>query len=108
MPRRERNHRALHLLAIGMTAGFALFAAGVWVASLIGDRHFPVIAYLVVGVIGSGIGLVLLPYIALARSDGEDAGIVRRRSRRGRADAPVEGAEAADEGRAPAGAARHP
>ncbi len=40
----------------------------------------------------------LLPFLSLARQDGEDAAIVRSR-RAGAADAPIEGAEAIDEGR---------
>jgi hypothetical protein len=41
----------------------------------------------------------ILPFLTLARQDGTDAEIVRRR-RPGRADAPIEGAEAIDEGHA--------
>jgi hypothetical protein len=97
MPR-EPNHRAFRLLVIGLVCGFGIADLAVWAASLLGDGHYPVIAYLVTGVIGGVIGLVLLPYTALARSDGDDDVVVKRR-RRGRADTPPEGAEAVDEGR---------
>jgi hypothetical protein len=62
-----------------LVGGFAIADLAVWVASLLGDRHYAVVAYLVAGVIGGVIGLVLLPYAALARSDGEDNVIARRR-----------------------------
>ncbi len=97
MPR-EPGHRAFHLIVIGFVCGFGIADLAVWVASLLGDRHYPVMAYLVTGMVGSVIGLVLLPYTVLARSDGDDAVIVKRR-RRGRADTPSEGAEAVDEHR---------
>jgi hypothetical protein len=57
------------------------------------------LVYVVAAVIGSGVGMGLLPFLSLARQDGADAEIVRNR-RPGRADAPIEGAEAIDEGRA--------
>jgi hypothetical protein len=97
----KRNHTAFGLLALGFVVGAALFALGVWIVSLIADRHYSTLVYIVAAVIGGGIGLGLFPYVSLARSDGADASIVKNRGRRGRADAPIEGAEAIDEGRVP-------
>jgi hypothetical protein len=101
-PRERRRDRvAAHLLAAGATGGAALFAVAVWIVSLIDGIGYSALVYIVAAVIGGGVGLAILPFISLARSDGADAETVRHRGRRGRADAPVEGAEAIDDARAP-------
>jgi hypothetical protein len=99
-PREQRRNRiSLGLLTAGLVLGAAAFALALWILSLIFDQHFGAVVYLIVAFVGGGVGMALLPYLTLARQDGRDAGIVRQR-RRGRADAPIEGAEAVDAGRA--------
>jgi hypothetical protein len=93
----RRNHATASLLAGGFVSGASLFALAVWVVSMIVGRHYSALVYVVAGVIGGGVGMGLLPYVSLVRSDGADAEIVASRGRRGRADAPIEGAEAVDE-----------
>jgi hypothetical protein len=87
------------LWVLGVVAGAALFALCLWISALVFDQHYSVLAYLIVAGIGAGALPGLLPYIAVARADGEDAEIVKRRTGRGTADAPVDGAEAVDTGR---------
>jgi hypothetical protein len=96
---KRRNRRSLGLLSGGALVGAAVFALGVWIVSLVSGHGYALLAYFVAAAIGSGVGLGLLPYLTLARQDGTDATIVEQR-RQGPADAPIEGAEAIDEGRA--------
>ena len=99
-PREQRRNRnSLRLLAGGALLGAAIFAVAVWiVGTIVGDGYSPLV-YVVAAVVGGGVGMGLLPFLSLARQDGRDAEIVKNR-RPGRADAPIEGAEAIDEGRA--------
>jgi hypothetical protein len=99
-PREQRRNRtSLSLLMGGMVLGAAIFAVVLWIIAMIVDQHYSALVYIIVAVVGGGVGLGLLPYLSLARQDGRDAEIVKQR-RPGRADAPIEGAEAIDEGRA--------
>jgi hypothetical protein len=99
-PREQaRSKSSLRLLAGGALLGAALFAIVVLAVSRVSGDGYPAIVYIVAAVIGGGVGMGLLPFISLARQDGEDAAIVADR-RPGPADAPIEGAEAIDEGRA--------
>jgi hypothetical protein len=103
-PRERRRNRATGvLLAGGAVSGAVLFAVVVLIVRLIHGSGYSPLVYVVAAVVGGAIGLAILPYISLERADGADADAVRRRGRRGRADAPVEGAEATD-----AGARLHP
>jgi hypothetical protein len=99
-PREQRRNRtSLRLLMGGMVLGAAIFAVVLWIIAMLVDQHYSALVYIIVAVVGGGVGLGLLPYLSLARQDGRDAEIVKQR-RPGRADAPIEGAEAIDEGRA--------
>jgi hypothetical protein len=99
-PREQaRSKRSLRLLAGGATLGAVLFAVVVQAISRVAHDHYSAIVYIVAAIIGGGVGMGLLPFLTLARQDGEDAAIVAAR-RPGPADAPIEGAEAIDEGRA--------
>jgi hypothetical protein len=99
-PREHRRNKSSlgHLLA-GMVLGAAIFAVVLWIIAMLVDQHYSALVYIIVAVVGSGVGLALLPFLSLARQDGRDAEIVNQR-RPGRADAPIEGAEAIDEGHA--------
>jgi hypothetical protein len=96
---RKRNRSSLALLSAGALIGAAIFAIGVWIVGMVADNGYSTIVYVIAAVIGGGVGMGLLPFLALARQDGRDAEIVKSR-RPGPADAPIEGAEAIDEGRA--------
>jgi hypothetical protein len=96
---KARNRSSLALLSGGALLGAAAFALAVWIIGMIVGDSYSLLVYLVAAVVGGGVGMGLLPYLALERQDGADAEIVRNR-RPGRADAPIEGAEAIDEGRA--------
>jgi hypothetical protein len=96
---RRRTRSSLGHLAGGALLGAGLFALVAWGISTVTDDGFPVILYLIALVVGSGVGLGILPFLSFARQDGTDAKIVKRRTP-GPADAPIEGAEAIDEGRA--------
>jgi hypothetical protein len=95
----RRNTSSLGHLIAGMVLGAAIFAVALWIIAMLVDQHYSALVYIIVAVVGSGVGLGLLPFLTLARQDGRDAEIVQQR-RRGPADAPIEGAEAIDEGRA--------
>jgi hypothetical protein len=96
---KTRNRSSLALLSAGALLGAAVFALAVWIIGMILGASYSLLVYLVAAVVGGGVGMGLLPFLSLARQDGADAEIVRNR-RPGRADAPIEGAEAIDEGRA--------
>ena len=96
---KTRNRSSLALLSAGALLGAAVFALAVWIIGMILGASYSLLVYLVAAVVGGGVGMGLLPFLSLARQDGTDAAIVRNR-RPGRADAPIEGAEAIDEGRA--------
>ena len=96
---KTRNRSSLLLLSAGALLGAAVFALAVWIIGMILGASYSLLVYLVAAVVGGGVGMGLLPFLSLARQDGTDAEIVRNR-RPGRADAPIEGAEAIDEGRA--------
>jgi hypothetical protein len=96
---RRRSRSSFRHLAGGALLGAALFALVAWGISMVTGDGFPVLLYVIALGVGSGVGMGLLPFLSLARQDGTDAEIVRRRTP-GRADAPIEGAEAIDEGRA--------
>ncbi len=96
---RRRDTHSLRLLLGGALLGAIVFALGVFVVGTIAGGGYPPVVYAVAAVIGGGLGMGLLPFVSLARQDGEDAAIVANR-RPGPADAPIEGAEAIDEGRA--------
>jgi hypothetical protein len=93
---KKRDAATWGLWALGVVAGGAAFALGLFIYALVADRHYSVFPYLLFAAIGAGVLPGILPYLSLARSDGADAGIVRSRGRRGQADAPVEGAQAVD------------
>jgi hypothetical protein len=95
----RRNRSSLGLLGAGLVLGAGLCALALWIVAMIVDQHYSAIVYIIVAFVGGGVGMGLLPFLALARQDGRDAAIVKQR-RPGRADAPIEGAEAIDEGRA--------
>jgi hypothetical protein len=95
---RRRNRISLGLLSGGMALGAGLFALVFWIIAMLVGQDHSAVAYIVVAAVGAGVGAALLPYLTLVRQDGRDAEIVKRR-RRGRADTPIEGAEAVDEGR---------
>jgi hypothetical protein len=98
---KKRDAATWGLWALGVVAGGAVFALGLGIYAVVADRHFGVLAYLLFAGIGAGVLPGIFPYLSLARSDGADAGIVRSRGRRGQADTPIEGAQAADTGRPP-------
>jgi hypothetical protein len=98
---RRRDSHSRGLLALGMLSGAVAFAVGVWIVSLFHDGGYRALVYIVAAVIGGGIGAGLLPFISLASQDGNDQDVVTARGRGGRADAPIEGAEAVDEGLVP-------
>jgi hypothetical protein len=102
--RRDTHNRTL--LTMGMLLGAILFVLGVWIVSLFHDGGYRALVYIVAAVIGSGIGAGLLPLVSLANQDGNDADAIKARGRRGPADAPLEGAEAVDEGLVPHHAGR--
>jgi hypothetical protein len=93
---KRRNVATWGLWGIGIIAGGAVFALGLWIYALIAGRHYSAFPYLLVAAIGAGVLPGILPYPSLARSDGADADIVRHRGRPGQADAPIEGAQAVD------------
>jgi hypothetical protein len=93
---RRRDRTALELLLLGAIVGAALFALAVWLIASLTDHHYPPLTYIVTGAIGGVLLATILPYLALARSDGSDARIVQQRDP-GTADTPVEGAEATDQ-----------
>jgi hypothetical protein len=108
-PRRREKKRDLAtwgLWSLGAVCGAGLFSFGFWIYATITGTHHSVFPYLLLAAIGAGVLPGLLPYLSLARSDGADANVVQQRGRRGRADAPVEGAEAVDTGRTDEGHAR--
>ena len=96
---RRRNRVSLAHLGGGMVAGAAIFAGVLAIIAQVFGQHYGAWTYVIVAIVGSGVGSAIAPLIALARQDGTDNDIVSDR-RPGRADAPVEGAEAIDEGRA--------
>jgi hypothetical protein len=99
-PREHRRNRiSLGLLGGGLVLGAVVFAVVLWVIAMIVDQHYSALVYIIVAFVGGGVGMGILPFLSLARQDGRDAEIVKQRSH-GRADAPIEGAEAVDEGRA--------
>jgi hypothetical protein len=99
-PREQRRNRhSLALLSGGLVLGAAAFAVALWIIAMIVDQHYSALVYIIVAVVGGGVGMAILPFLSLARQDGRDAEIVKRR-RPGPADAPIEGTEAIDEGRA--------
>ncbi len=99
-PREKKRTRVTALLFVsGFAVGALLLVLVAWVASSMTDSDASLVVYLVAAFVGGGIGAALLPYVSLARADGDDAAIVRDRDRTGRADAPIEGAEAVDERR---------
>ncbi len=93
---KKRDLATWGLWALGVVAGGAAFALGLYVYASIAGNHYSAFPYLLVAAIGAGVLPGILPYLSLARSDGADAGIVRSRGRRGQADTPVEGAQAVD------------
>jgi hypothetical protein len=104
-PREQKRDLAfLGLLAVGIAAGAGISALAAWVLAEIVGQHYSPFVYVVVAAVGASVLPGLTPYLSLARSDGADAGTVRWRGRRGQADTPIEGAEAADLAR---GAAPH-
>lgn len=96
---RRRARNSLRLLIGGLVLGAAGFALVLWIIAMIVDQHYSALIYVLVAVIGGAVGMGILPLLSAAHHDGQDAGIVEQR-RPGRADAPIEGAEAIDEGRA--------
>lgn len=94
---RRRDLTAVELLGLGAVSGAGLFALGAWLLAMIADRHYSALVYIIAAAIGAAALAVILPYLSLARSDGADASIVRRRASGG-ADTPADGAEAADQG----------
>jgi hypothetical protein len=95
---RRRNRMARGLLVGGAVGGAVLFAVVVLIVRLIDGNGYSPLVYIVAALVGGAIGLAILPFLSLERADGADADIVRGRGRRGQADAPLEGAEAADDG----------
>jgi hypothetical protein len=95
---KKRDLATWGLWTFGVIAGGATFALGLFVYALVAGRHYSAFPYVLVAAIGAGVLPGLLPYLSLARSDGADANIVKGRDRRGRADAPIEGAQAVDTG----------
>jgi hypothetical protein len=99
-PRERRRDRAFFsLVGLGMVGGAGAGALVVWVLAEIVGQHYSPFVYIVVAVIFAGVVAGIVPYLSLARSDGADAGAVASRGRRGAADAPLEGAQAADDAR---------
>ena len=76
---RRRSRSSLRHLAGGALLGAAIFALVAWGISMVTDDGYPVILYLIALVVGAGVGMALLPFLSLARQDGTDAGIVKRR-----------------------------
>lgn len=93
---RKRDRATFGLIFLGAVGGAGIFALGVWIAAMLVDQHYSPFVYLLVGAIGAAVVPGILPYLSLARADGADAEVVRERGRRGRADAPVEGAQSVD------------
>jgi hypothetical protein len=99
-PRERRITTHVHLLGVaGSVAGAALFVMILWVIGLVSGRSGGMLFYLFAIVLGLVVGAMLLPYLTLARADGGDADVVNQRARRGRADAPIEGAQQIDKER---------
>jgi hypothetical protein len=88
-------------LGSGAVIGPLAFAAGVWIVGTITGHNWSLDVYLIAAVLGIGIGMGLVTYVSLAWQPDDDDVAAGLRGRRGRADAPLEGAEAVDEGRAP-------
>jgi hypothetical protein len=88
-------------LGSGAVAGPILFAAGAWLVGTITGHNWSLDVYLIAAVLGVGIGMGLVTYMSLAFQPDDDDVAAGLRHRRGRADAPIEGAEAVDEGRTP-------
>jgi hypothetical protein len=93
---KKRDLATWGLWALGVVAGGAAFALGLFIYASIAGRHYSAFPYLLVAAIGAGVLPGILPYLSLARSDGADASIVKSRGRQGHADTPVEGAQAVD------------
>jgi hypothetical protein len=95
---RARDRRTRRSVAIGAPAGAVLFVLAVWLISLVSSGHPSVLIYLIAALLGAAVVPVLLPLITLERDDGRDADVVARRTPSdGRADAPLEGAQKADQ-----------
>jgi hypothetical protein len=100
-PRERRITKHVHLLGIaGSLVGAVVFVVILWVIGLVSGRSGGLMFYLFAVVLGLLVGAMLLPYLTLERADGGDARFVRQRGRRGRADAPIEGAQQVDKERA--------
>ena len=100
-PRERRlNKLTLQFVATGSLLGAVVFIVLAWVIGQVSGTGGGLKFYLFAVVLGLAVGAVLLPYLALERADGHDARVVARRTRRGRADAPIEGAQRADRERA--------
>ncbi|MEO9175256.1 MAG: hypothetical protein ABI317_07045 [Gaiellales bacterium] len=95
---RRRDHVAAGQLVGGAVGGAVLFVLVVVIVRLIHGAGYSPLVYIVAAVVGGGAGMVILPYLSLARADGADANVVRNRAPRGQADTPIEGAEAVDDG----------
>ncbi len=98
---RKINREVLRLSGIGSGLCAVLFVVAVWVVNMVRDAHgSQLYLYLIAAVCGLVAGGIIAPYIALERADGGDAQIVTERTAEGgRADAPLEGAEQADNDR---------
>jgi hypothetical protein len=96
---RRRNRVSLAHLSGGMVTGAAIFAGILAIIAQLVGQHYGAWTYVIIAIVGSGVGSGIAPLLALARQDGTDNDVVSDR-RPGRADAPIEGAEAIDEGRA--------
>jgi hypothetical protein len=96
---RRRNRVSLAHLSGGMVAGAAIFSGILAIIAQLVGQHYGAWTYVIIAIVGSGVGSGIAPLLALARQDGTDNDVVSDR-RPGPADAPIEGAEAIDEGRA--------
>ena len=104
-PRERRITKHVHLLGIaGSLVGAVVFVVILWLVGLVSGTNGGLKYYLFAIVLGLIVGGMLLPYLTLERADGGDARLVRQRARRGRADAPIEGAQQVDKERAVTGA----
>jgi hypothetical protein len=95
---KKRDLATWGLWALGVVAGGAIFALGLFIYAAVTGHHYSAFPYLLFAAIGAGVLPGIFPYLSLARSDGADASIVRSRGRRGQADTPIEGAQAVDTG----------